>query len=231
MSLKQKNYELNQIMKIEVNCKIFKIRIVESPSEQIEFSWSDSVMRTLEIKENNGTISVVDHASIGIYGTLALINLKKDAQLLIKLPKAYSGKVTLQTREEIVHVTDVNFQGNLGVSTSTGKILLENVAARLIDIRANVGKTNCYGIDASDAIYISSTRGNIICNLCGEESEYTISCTTSNHRNNISGTYGDGKKSIQLNSEHGEIRYTCLNGKATMKPRSRYNRRHSFKEW
>ena len=31
-----------------------------------------------------------------------------------------------------------------------------------------------------------------------------------------------------MNSEHGEIQYTCLNGKATMKPRSRYNRRHSL---
>ena len=231
MSLKKKSYELNQVMKIEVNCKIFKIRIMESPSEQIEFSWSDSVMRTLGIKENNGTISVADHAAIGIYGTLALIDLKKDAQFLIKIPKTYSGKIVLQTKEEIVHVTDVDFQGNLGISTNTGEILLENVTARLIDIRANVGKTNCYGIDASDAIYISSTRGNILCNLCGEESAYTISCTTSNRRNNMTGTYGDGKKNIQLNSEHGEIQYTCLNGKAAMKPRSRYNRRHSFKEW
>ena len=188
-------------------------------------------MRTLEIKENNGTISVADRASIGIYGTLALIDLKKDAQFLIKIPKAYSGKIVLQTKEEMVHVTDVDFQGNLGISTNTGEILLENVAARLIDIRANIGKTNCYGIDASDAIYISSTRGNILCNLCGEESEYTVSCTTSNRRNRMTGTYGDGKKNVQLNSEHGEIQYACLSGKAAMKPSSRYNRRHSFKEW
>ncbi len=231
MNLKQKNYELNRVKKIEVNCRIFKIRIMESPSEQIEFTWRDSVMRTLEIKENNGTISVADRASIGIYGTLALIDLKKDAQFLIKIPKAYSGKIVLQTKEEMVHVTDVDFQGNLGISTNTGEILLENVAARLIDIRANIGKTNCYGIDASDAIYISSTRGNILCNLCGEESEYTVSCTTSNRRNRMTGTYGDGKKNVQLNSEHGEIQYACLSGKAAMKPSSRYNRRHSFKEW
>ena len=231
MNLKQKNYELNRVKKIEVNCRIFKIRIMESPSEQIEFTWRDSVMRTLEIKENNGTISVADRASIGIYGTLALIDLKKDAQFLIKIPKAYSGKIVLQTKEEMVHVTDVDFQGNLGISTNTGEILLENVAARLIDIRANIGKTNCYGIDSSDAIYISSTRGNILCNLCGEESEYTVSCTTSNRRNRMTGTYGDGKKNVQLNSEHGEIQYACLSGKAAMKPSSRYNRRHSFKEW
>ena len=47
----------------------------------------------------------------------------------------------------------------------------------------------------------------------------------------MTGTYGDGKKNIQLNSEQGEIHYTCLNGKAAMKPRSRYNIIHSFKEW
>ena len=218
-------------MKIDANCKIFEIRIMESPSEQIEFSWTDSVMRRLEIKENNGIISVVDHTSIGIYGNLALINLKKDAQFLIKIPKTYVGKIVLQTKEEVVHVTGVDFQGNLGISTNTGEILLENVTARLIDIRANVGKTNCYGIDASDAIYISSIRGNILCNLCGEESEYTISCTTSNRRNNMTGTFGDGQKNIQLNSDHGEIQFACLNGKAATKPSSRYNRRHSFKEW
>ena len=82
-------------------------------------------METLEIKEKNGIISVVDHASIGIYGTLDLIDLKKDAQLLNKIPKAYSGKIVLQTKEE---------------------------------------------------------------------SEYTISCNTSSRRNNMTETYGDGKK-------------------------------------
>ena len=54
-----------------------------------------------------------------------MIDLKKDAQFLIKIPKTYSGKIVLQTKEEIVHVTDVDFQGNLGISTNTGEILLE----------------------------------------------------------------------------------------------------------
>jgi len=38
-----------------------------------------------------------------------MIDLKKDAQFLIKIPKTYSGKIVLQTEEEIVHVTDVDF--------------------------------------------------------------------------------------------------------------------------
>lgn len=40
-------------------------------------------------------------------------------------PREYFALTVLQTKEEIVHVTDVDFQGNLGISTNTGEILLE----------------------------------------------------------------------------------------------------------
>ena len=49
----------------------------------------------------------------------------KEGCSVFKIPKTYSGKIVLQTKEEIVHVTDVDFQGNLGISTNTGEILLE----------------------------------------------------------------------------------------------------------
>lgn len=38
MNLKQKSYDVDQIMKMEIHCKIFKPRVVESPSDQIELS-------------------------------------------------------------------------------------------------------------------------------------------------------------------------------------------------
>ena len=90
MSVEMKSYPINQITKLDVKCKIFSIKVVKSSSSNIELSWSNTVMRSLEIQETENVLKITDHAAIGIYGTLALINLKKDAQLLIKIPSKKS---------------------------------------------------------------------------------------------------------------------------------------------
>lgn len=231
MSLKTKSYSYNEITKINVNCKIYKIRVLQSPNDNIEISWSDTVMRTLEIKLENGVLTLLDHASIGIYGTLALINLKKDAQLLIKLPTSYSGKAIFQSKEEPVHISDLSSNATVGISTNTGEILLENFNCEHLDIRGNVGKINCYSLDTTGSISISSRTGAIICNLIGSEADYTVSCSTNNRRSFSNGQIGQGSKKVQLTSERGEIQFTFQNGIEMIKPMNRYNRRNSFREW
>lgn len=203
MSLKTKAYPCALIQKVDINCKIYRIRVVESPNENIELSWSDSVMRSLEVKESDGVLTVLDHAAIGIYGTLVLINLKKDAQLLVKLPTSYTGKIILQTKEETVHVSGVSSAATAGISTGTGEILLESVSFKSLDIRGNAGKINCYSLDTTSAINISSRSGAIACNLIGSETDYTVSCTTRNRRSDAVGVIGSGAKKVILSSEHG----------------------------
>lgn len=231
MSLKTKAYPCTLIQKVDINCKIYRIRVVESTNENIELSWSDSVMRSLEVRESDGVLTVLDHAAIGIYGTLALINLKLDAQLLVKLPASYTGRIILQTKEETVHVSNVYSGAAAGISTGTGEILLENVCFKSLDIRGNAGKINCYSLDATDTINISSRSGAIACNLIGSETDYTISSTTRNRRSDATGVTGNGEKKVLLSSEHGEIHFNFQNGIETMRPSSRYHRRNSFKEW
>lgn len=231
MSLKTKAYPLTQIQKVVINCRIFKIHVVASDNESMELSWSNSVMRSLEIQQSDGVLTVLDHAAIGVYGALALINLKKDAQLLIKLPASYSGKLILQTREESVYISNIQSSATVGISTGTGEILLESVSFKKLDIRGNAGKTNGYSLDVTDSMQISSKSGSISCNLIGCEAEYTVSCATRNRRSDGTGVIGTGEKKVLLNSEHGEIHYSFQNGITTAKPSSRYNRRNSFNEW
>lgn len=231
MSLNTKSYPQSGITKIEVNCKIYKIRVVESPNDNIELSWSDTVMRSLEIKQDGNTLKLLDHASIGIYGTLALINLKKDAQLLIKLPASYSGKAVFQTKEETVHISDLSTNATIGISTNTGETLIENFCCKKLDIRGNLGRINCYSLDTTDYICISSNTGAISCHLIGGESDYTVSCSTNNRRSIANGQIGYGNKKVQLSSERGEIQFTFQNGIEAISPINRYDRRNSFKEW
>jgi hypothetical protein len=230
MSLKTKSYPHRSIAKLDVNCKIYNIRVVESPNDKIEISWSDTVMRSLEIREENDTVKILDHAAIGIYGTLALINLKKDAQLLIKLPSDYSGKAIFQTKEDKVHISDLTTDATIGISSNTGEILLENLCCRCLDVRGNLGKVNAYSLDTTGSVSISTKTGAILCSLLGNEDDYSVSCATNNRRS-LSGCTGNGDKKIQLNSERGEIRFAFQNEIEIMKPVNRYDRRNAFKEW
>ena len=231
MSLHSKSFPSVSITKLDVNCKIFKICVVESPNDNIEISWSNTTMRSLDLKTSGDTVTILDHAAVGIYGTLALINLKKDAQLLIKLPASYNGKLILQTKEETIHMSGITAPATIGISTNTGEILLENVCFQTLDIRGNAGKINCYSLDTTGSINISSKSGAINCGLMGTNSDYTISCTTKNPKCCPPETNGSGTKKVLLSSERGEIHYTFQNGVETQKPSCRYDRRNSFKEW
>ncbi len=231
MSLQTRTFGYANIQKIDVNCNIFNIRVVESTSDSIEISWSDTVMRSLEVTEKDGVLTILDHAAVGIYGTLALINLKKDAQLLIKLPAAYAGKAIFQTKSEPVHITDLSSPTMVGISSSTGEILIENASFQQLDIRGNVGKINCYSLDTTGSIVITSKSGPIACHLLGDESDYSISCSTRNRRCNTNGNFGNGPKKVILNSDHGEVSYSFQNGFDGGRPSNRYNRKDSFKEW
>ena len=228
--MNMKAYPRTKISKIDVNCKIYKIRVVESPNENIEISWSDTVMRSLEIRQDGDQLFILDHASIGIYGTLALINLKKDCQLLIKLPPAYSGKAIFQSKEEPVHISDLSTRAAIGIAVNTGEILVEHVCCSHMDIRGNLGKINCYSLDATDTILISSKTGAIMCNLIGNKTEYTVSCTTNNRRCTSNGVSGNGSKKVVLCSEQGNIHYTFQDNIDSSRLSRRYDRHHSFKE-
>lgn len=231
MSVEMKSYPINQITKLDVNCKIFSIKVVKSSSFNIELSWSNTVMRSLEIQETENVLKITDHAAIGIYGTLALINLKKDAQLLIKIPSKYTGKIILQTREESIHVSNISADIEMGIATSTGKIIFENVCTRTIDIRGNSGKTEVSSIDAKETIVITSKNGEINCGLLGIADDYTVSCITKNRRCTQTGTTGSGRKKVLLKSEYAMIRFQFQNEVTLSAFSARYNRHGSFKDW
>lgn len=231
MSLKTQSFTSTEIQKIDMNCNIFKIRVVASPGDMIEISWKDTVMRSLEAKAEKGVLKILDHAAIGIYGTLALINLKKDAQLLVKLPVSYAGKAIFQTKNEPIHISDISSLATVGISTSTGEIILENASFNQLDIRGNVGKVCCYSFDVGESAAITTRSGAILCNLLGNESDYSLSISTGNRRDNVNGIYGNGTKKVLLNSDHGEIRYSFQNNLVIDRFADRYNRRNSFGEW
>lgn len=231
MGLEMKSYPCNQISKIDINCKIFKIRVVESPNNNIELSWRNTTMRSLEIKESDSVLKITDHAAIGTYGTLALINLKKDAQLLIKIPSNYNGKIILQTKEESIHISNIKANASIGISTSTGKILLENTFVKYIDVRGNAGKIEAFSLDVTDSITITSKNGEIHCGLLGSEEDYTVSCMTKNRRCKQTGSTGSGVKKVTLSSEFAMIQFQFQNGISISGSLNRYNRKDSFKDW
>lgn len=231
MGIKYLEFDKNAIDKVDINCKICKIRVVSSVSDNIEISWNDTAMRKLEIVQDERVLHITDHASVGVYGTLALINLKKDNQILIKIPEAYSGIIIFQTKNEPIHLTDLNLSAAIGLSANTGEVLLENVKSSKIDIRGNNGKINCYSVSVTEAMSISSKSGHIQCYINGTEEEYSVFCKTNNRRQNCPEITGSGAKKLQIISETGSISLAFQNAVQMKKPTNRYNRRGSFSEW
>nr|WP_320025284.1 DUF4097 family beta strand repeat-containing protein [uncultured Acetobacterium sp.] len=224
-------YKVSEVDKLEINCHIFNICVLNSLSDKIEITWSNTIMRTLDIKQEGNQLNIADHAAIGIYGTLALIDLKKDSQLLIKVPSDYNGKLILQTKEDKIHLTDVSTLGNIGISSNSGEILLENVNANLIDIRGNHGNINCYAVNVFDLLDISSENGKIDCFINSSEENYTVFCKTKNRRCNYPETSGIGERKLRIISKMSTINIQFQDGIIARKSSHRYNRHDSFKDW
>lgn len=231
MGLKCAEYELDNIQKIQINCRIFKIRVVGCQSSKLELSWSDTFTRSLTVEQQNNELIITDSAAIAFCGTLRLIDLKRDAQLLIKVPENYQGIVTLQSNEEKIHLTDVKTNGNIGVASNTGEITLENVEAKIIDVRGNNGKINCFATKVIETIDISSENGSIDCCMNDREENYTIYCKTRNRRCSIPECKGDGDKKLRITTKMGNISVEFQEGNLARNISSRYNRRNSFKDW
>lgn len=227
MRLKTVSYPQNGIYRMEVNCRLFRIRVVEATGDDIEFSWKDTTMRSLEIREESGKLTLQDHAAVGIYGTLALINLKAESQLLIKLPAGFAGKVSFQSKEENLHISNLHTDAVVGMATSTGEILLENVSCRRLDIRGYAGKVKCYSVDAAESIHISTRNGAVNCQLFGNEEDYKVSCSTGYPRCECNGVTGNGRKKVLLESERGRVQFSFLNGMNI----GRYDRDDAFRDW
>lgn len=231
MGLKCAKYALDNIQKIQINCKIFKIRVVGCQSNKLELSWNDTFTRNLITKQQNDELTITDNAAITLYGTLSLIDLKRDSQLLIKVPENYEGIIILQSNEEKIHLTDIKTNGDIGVASNTGEIILENVEAKVIDIRGNNGKINCFAIKTAEIIDISSENGNIACCINDCEENYTIYCKTKNRRCNFPECQGDGNKKLRITSRRGSISVEFQEGNLARNITNRYNRRNSFKDW
>lgn len=231
MKLNVNEFYANEIDKLEVNCKIFQIRLVGSLSDKIEFSWKDTATRRLEIKRDGNLLKVVDHMATTVYGTLALINLKKDAQLLIKIPENYSGKLILQNKDNPIHLTDVSIFGDIGIANKAGDILLENVSANLIDIRGNHGKVKCYEIKADSMIDISTESGAITCSINDLQENYSIFCDTKNRRTDCPRGTENAPKKLRVSSKIGLITVNFQNSVTGSKTMGRCNSRNAFHNW
>lgn len=232
MGKKSKKFDLAQIQKIRVDCKIFEISIRSHPGAELEMSWVDTTTRTLKIAQTDGELSITDKAAITIYGPLELINLKKDAKLEIAVPEQYDRTLIVQTQSNKIVLSNLKIPGKVGLASETGEMVLENVEAAQIDIRGKNGKINCYGITAQREININSTLGNIVCCINDEEAAYTVFCDTQRSNGKKAPTAGGtGDKKLRILSKQGQVSLSFQPGVFPAGMGARRASRDKFQDW
>lgn len=231
MDAKSAVYAASSLEKIEISCKIFNIKVLGTTKDQVELSWTETAVRSLETHFQDGILTLSDHAAIAIYGPLELISLKTKCQLVIRIPASYQGKLILQTNDEKICVSSVSFQGDLGIASSVGQILLENVNARLIDIRGNHGQTECYAVNVEHSMDVSTDTGSIKCCINDDKENYTVYCKTENSSIPCLESGGNGAKQLRLCSHYGAISVEFRKGPAAHRPGIPSEFGGAFKDW
>lgn len=231
MNLNHVEYDADAVSSVRVDCTIFRIRVIGSDGGNLELTWRDSATRHLVVKQGPEGLRVTDRAAVTVYGPLSLINLKQDAHVIIKIPNGYAGKLVLQSGGEKVHLTDVTMKGSIGVASTTGEILLEQVGARVIDVRGNHGKVNCFGIEATELIDISSQSGAIACHVSGLEEDYTRYFHSENRHAPVPDSGGNGARKLRATSRRGAITVEFSQGGLARAPHRTFDLRDAFRDW
>ena len=233
MGTKYEKFNLEKIQKVRIDCKIFEIQISSFSGSDLELSWTDSATRTLKITQTDDELNITDKAAITVYGTLALINLKKNAKLVVRVPEDYDKIFIIQTQSTRIFLSNLKLSGKVGLASETGEILLENVEAEQIDIRGKNGKINCYAITANQEININSALGNIVCCINDEEDAYTVFCDTqrANQLPNIPVGGGKGDKKLRITSKQGQITVSFQPGVLSSEINGKQLKHDKFQDW
>lgn len=196
-----------EIKSLKIDCKIFRIHVIHvmgSVSDEIVFRYINTGLRKLKIKNESGNMEVSDKAGVAIYEMFSLIELTRQNELIVEIPKGFSGLLTLEGSSETVMLDHLDVAGDVSVWTTASRIECRGISGRNIALSSNTGSVRAEKVQPQNRIYMATTVGAIECSLCGNAADYQLTCQ-SEHGICDFPQSGNGSKLVNASSVTGSI--------------------------
>jgi len=207
MSSKSKNIPISSCQSIYVESKIFQIQLTGCQGNDICVRWYNTGVRKVHISENAGKLEIKESDLVSIYGVLGLIELTRDKELIIEIPPAFTGDITINAAGgEHVKIDRVQTSGIIDIQTRTRTTILNAIKAMSIRVEAkHTGSINANNIQCDREITLNTVAGAIICGISEPVQNYSVGCYSKRGRCNVPTVSHDGGKTLRINSVSGNI--------------------------
>jgi len=207
MSSQSKSIRVDSCQSINIESRIFQIQLAGCQGNDVRIRWQDTGVRKVEISESNGRLEIKESDLVTIYGVLGLIELTRDKELIVEVPLAYAGNITINAAGgEHVKLDRIQTGGLLDIQTKTRMTILNAVKADSIRIEAkHSGGIHANNIGCEQGITLITTMGAIICGISEPMQNYSVSCYSKRGRCNVPLTNHFGVKTLNAVSVSGNI--------------------------
>lgn len=194
----------------DINCSV---TLECSGSDEISLDYYESKHKKYDISFNpGGELSVRSN-----YQKKWFFSFNAFRPFVLRIPRSYMGKITLETGNGPIRATDVNIEGNLFAQTSNGVIDIIDVGIEgMAEMRTTNARIYLENLTASD-ITAKTMNGRI--DAISARAKNTVSLKTMNGQIHVERLYAD--KSIALNTSNARIHGTIDDNIRTFSIKSR----------
>lgn len=208
--LRVQSFTANEVHSVLVQCHVCRIQLVGTPGNEIRISWRDTNLRKMSVQMQGGTLEVKERDRVAIYELFGLLELSRDKELLIEIPRSYIGSVRLNTVGETIECGQIGISGSLEIHTKTGAVRLRDIQADCVSVEAEHGNIQAFGIAVNKGIMMSSVNGGINCEAYGRAEEYSISCCSQYGKCTVPQIPMSGSKNLRFDSLTGNINVSFI---------------------
>jgi len=215
MSSQSKSIPADSCQSINVESKIFQIKLTGYQGNDIRIRWQDTGVRKVEISETDGRLDIRESDLVTIYGVLGLIELTRDKELTIEVPQTFAGDIIIHAMGgELVKLDHIQTSRLLDIQTKTRMTILNAVKAESIRIETkHSGGIHANNIGCEQDITLRTAMGAIICSISEPPKNYSVSCYSRRGRCNVPLTNSIGVKTLNAESVSGNISIQFMDAK------------------
>lgn len=125
----EKDFHSSEVYEtIMVNDKNTSIEVVPSKDDDFHLSYFENENKTYTIEEDDLTLTVRSSRNKKWYHQFFNLTFESEKQTTLQIPERFLGKVSLQTSNSDVYVSDVSTT-DMEIETTNDDIIIENVSA------------------------------------------------------------------------------------------------------
>lgn len=209
--IKEKTYIAKaSISNIVIEHDLYDLKIVESDTDKIKITYSDSSKKTLEIDEFGDTLNIKERNKRRVISFINVDGVFLNPETIIEIPRNSKIRYSIQSDDSNIELRSIK-SDSIEIESDNGDIILSRVEVSNANLISDNGDITFNDLNILKDLFIEIDNGDITGSLIGSANDYVFFIHEDNGSVNIPTFNGRGNKVIRIESDNGNIDIDTLN--------------------